>query len=239
MPFITQEKTNLKYILIIVVLAAIVAGGILVCQHWWEQKEEMPPQTINIDKNDLYSCTTDDDCFSSCGCGCMNKKKFCPGDERECDGYPCQCSNNKCIKKDETADWQNYKIVTDESGKIVVAKINYPTEFKGVLTELHIENDQMSVLSKPEIANGGYPNYFPGSYKFMARVVSFNNDILGEYGFGDPRIKLGEQGYQGPTWLDSTDFTLIIPYFEDARKINIYSSTRLILSIDISDLVKK
>lgn len=35
MPFITQEKTNIKYILIIVVLAAIGGGGILAWQYWW------------------------------------------------------------------------------------------------------------------------------------------------------------------------------------------------------------
>jgi hypothetical protein len=35
MPFITQGKTNLKYILIIVILAAIVSGGILGYYYLW------------------------------------------------------------------------------------------------------------------------------------------------------------------------------------------------------------
>ena len=47
MPFITQGKANLKYILIIVVLAAIVGGGILGYQYWWVAKEEIPPGTEN------------------------------------------------------------------------------------------------------------------------------------------------------------------------------------------------
>jgi hypothetical protein len=38
MPFITQGKTNLKYILIVVILAAIVGGGILGYQYWWIAK---------------------------------------------------------------------------------------------------------------------------------------------------------------------------------------------------------
>ena len=101
MPFITQGKANIKYILIVVVLAAIVGGGVL----WWAQEEGIPSEIININKNNLYSCVVDDDCISSCGCSCINKDKFCPGDElKECDGYPCQCSDNKCIKKDTTAD---------------------------------------------------------------------------------------------------------------------------------------
>jgi len=41
MPFITQGKTNLKYILIIVVLVVIVGGGILVWQYWWVPREEV------------------------------------------------------------------------------------------------------------------------------------------------------------------------------------------------------
>ncbi|HDZ54676.1 MAG TPA: hypothetical protein ENI19_03965 [Candidatus Nealsonbacteria bacterium] len=50
MPFITEGKTNLKYILIVVVLAVIVGGGILGYQYlsskalapegWWSPKEE-------------------------------------------------------------------------------------------------------------------------------------------------------------------------------------------------------
>jgi len=39
MPFITQGKTNWKYILIIVILAVIVGGGIL----GWIKRQEVPP----------------------------------------------------------------------------------------------------------------------------------------------------------------------------------------------------
>ena len=41
MPFITQGKTNTKYILIVVILAAIVGGGILAYQYWWLPKQEV------------------------------------------------------------------------------------------------------------------------------------------------------------------------------------------------------
>jgi len=41
MPFITQGKANLKYILIVVILSAIVGGGILAYQFWWLPKQEI------------------------------------------------------------------------------------------------------------------------------------------------------------------------------------------------------
>jgi len=40
MPFITQGKTNIKYILIIIILAAIIGGGILGYTQWWIGKQE-------------------------------------------------------------------------------------------------------------------------------------------------------------------------------------------------------
>jgi hypothetical protein len=48
MPFITQEKTNLKYILIVLGLAVLVAGGIIFYQYWWLPKHETKPPEISI-----------------------------------------------------------------------------------------------------------------------------------------------------------------------------------------------
>lgn len=48
MPFLTQEKTNLKYVLIVVILAVIVGGGILVYQYWWLPKSEIKIPEIKM-----------------------------------------------------------------------------------------------------------------------------------------------------------------------------------------------
>ena len=50
MPFITQAKTNLKYILIVTILAVMVAGGTLV--YWWQIKKEeiKAPDLINAEE---------------------------------------------------------------------------------------------------------------------------------------------------------------------------------------------
>lgn len=48
MAFITQGKTNRKFLLIIVVLAAIVGGGILVYQNWCPKEKEAQSPEIKI-----------------------------------------------------------------------------------------------------------------------------------------------------------------------------------------------
>jgi len=66
MPFITQGKTNIKYILIVVVSAAIAGGGIFAYQYWWVPKHETkmpeikPFQATEVGKwklckNDLFN----------------------------------------------------------------------------------------------------------------------------------------------------------------------------------------
>ena len=58
MPFITQGKTNIKYILIIVFLAAIVGGGILAYQYCWLRKEENPLSELKLQEVGLNLKTT-------------------------------------------------------------------------------------------------------------------------------------------------------------------------------------
>lgn len=112
-----------------------------------------------------------------------------------------------------------------------IEKIVYPEIFKGILMELNIENDKLTLLES-QIVNG-YPNYLPGAYEFIAKEYSSNEELLGEYGFSDPRIIQAERGYTGPTWLDNVNFTLIIPYFGNGETVDVYSSNKLILSVGV------
>jgi len=48
MPFITQGKTNIKYILIVVILAAIAGGGILAYSYWWVPKHETAVPEVKL-----------------------------------------------------------------------------------------------------------------------------------------------------------------------------------------------
>jgi hypothetical protein len=148
--------------------------------------------------------------------------------------YSAVCSNSKCQADYNPPDSIIQDIITDDNGNIVIENIYYPEEYKGLLTKLNITDDQMTVLSKPKIV-GGYPNFFPGSYSYAARIISADGEVLGEYGFSDPRFVYAEQGYRGPSKRDNLDFTLIIPYFKDGSKLNIISGSKLMLSVDITN----
>ncbi len=99
---------------------------------------------------------------------------------------------------------------------------------------LNINNDQLTLLEL-ELINSPPSNYYPGDYPFKVKIFSLNGELLGEYGFGDPRVKFAEIGYEGSTWIDNIDFPLVLPYFHVAKIVNIYNSANeLLLSIDIS-----
>lgn len=93
MPFITQGKTNLKYILIVIVLAVIVGGGILGYYYSWikeldirlsELELKLPEvkqpevKTPEVTAELLTSCIADTDCeryivYNQCKVYCANK----------------------------------------------------------------------------------------------------------------------------------------------------------------------
>jgi hypothetical protein len=86
MPFITQGKTNIKYILIVVILAAIAGGGILAYQYWWVPKHETQKPVA-----------------------CTLEAKVCPdGSAVGRTGPDCEFAPCPTVKPDETANWKTY-----------------------------------------------------------------------------------------------------------------------------------
>ena len=126
----------------------------------------------------------------------------------------------------------SYSNTSITATEMKVERITYPDIFEGISLEMNIANNKFTLLNY-EIVDG-YPDYHPGSYPFVARIFSSDGNLLGEYGFNDPRIILAEQGYTGPTWLDNVNFTQIFPYFNNSKIVKIYSATKLMLSVDIS-----
>ena len=115
-----------------------------------------------------------------------------------------------------------------------IKTIVYPDIFKGILIEMNIANDKLTFFESKLV--DGYPDYLPGAYPFVAKLISDDGKLVAEYGFKDPRIILGEQGYTSSTWIDNVNFTLTLPYFNSSKLIDIYSTTELMLSIDISEI---
>jgi len=134
MPFITQGKTNIKYIMVIVILAAVVSGGILVYQYWWlpnqdaKEKSNIPGVVKYSECASHYavSCYQDLEkikenipCSSDKDCSFENMKSFCsPGGPNLllCIGAKYYCGEEGYCKgcdcpatKDETANWKTYK----------------------------------------------------------------------------------------------------------------------------------
>lgn len=96
MPFVTQSKTNWKYLLIVFILAVIVGGGIL---WWiWENKEISYPYQ--------YSCKSDSDCHFVCGWGCLSIYDLVgPRSNIVCEYDPCnscRCLSGKCVSWSDT-----------------------------------------------------------------------------------------------------------------------------------------
>ena len=125
MPFITQGKTNLIYILIVVILAVIVGGGILGYQYWCPiekpSTEALPGPTdenfCNKDNDYVITSYTYDCCGAPCGGAVINRQAFekrkqwainncTPEDYEKCPSVNCKlvderavCENNRCIRK--------------------------------------------------------------------------------------------------------------------------------------------
>lgn len=110
MSFITQGKTNLKYILIVIVLVVIVGGGIF---YWgWINRFETKPvsicglngeyEWINI-SNCNKSCQLDEDCIFTCGCGAINKNETCynEGAIYDCVDHEVSCKDSVCVAYEE------------------------------------------------------------------------------------------------------------------------------------------
>ena len=75
---------------------------------------------------------------------------------------------------------------------------------------------------------------------YKCEVVSFSDKILYSFKFLPPLLIMGPPPLEGeeptePVYLNETDFTLLIPYFRNAKSINIYDSEKnLKLSVDVS-----
>jgi hypothetical protein len=115
-----------------------------------------------------------------------------------------------------------------------------PQAEKAIWLNLHVSAGEFSLLEDGFVADSP-PNYFPGEYDFAARVFSTSGEFLGEYGINDPRGVLAESGYLGPTWRDSVNFPLILPYFNNGGRVDLVESATgdVMVSVDISEYATK
>jgi len=90
MPFITQGKTNWKFILIIIIFVVITGGGILAYQYLWLPKEEVKNSQKPI--------------------ACTQEAKICPDGSFVGRTSPkCEFAECPAVKVDEFANWETYE----------------------------------------------------------------------------------------------------------------------------------
>lgn len=110
-----------------------------------------------------------------------------------------------------------------------------PQSEKAIWLNLDVSLGEFNLLDESYVIDSA-PNYLPGKHDFAAKVFTTSGGLLGEYGFNDPRRILAESDYEGPTWMDSLNFHLILPYFNSGGRVDIIESATgsVKLSVDIS-----
>ena len=113
-----------------------------------------------------------------------------------------------------------------------------PQPEKSIWLNLDVSAEGFNLIDDSYIIDSP-PDYLPGTYDFTAKVFSTGGGLLGEYGFNDPRRIIAESDYQGPTWLDSANFQLILPYFSRGGRVDLTESAtgNVEFSVDISKYV--
>jgi len=113
-----------------------------------------------------------------------------------------------------------------------------PQPEKSIWLNLEVSAEEFHLVDESYIIDSP-PDYLPGTYDFTANVFSISGGLLGEYGFSDPRRIIAESDYVGPTWLDSANFQLILPYFNRGGRVDLTESATgtVKLSVDISKYV--
>jgi hypothetical protein len=106
---------------------------------------------------------------------------------------------------------------------------------KSIWLNVQVDSGVFSLLDQSYITESP-PNYLPQSREFIAKVFSNGGAPLGEYDVGDPRKVLAESDYTGPTFLNSTVFGLVVPYFASIGRVDLVDSSTggLLLSVDLS-----
>jgi|GEM_PF-4673618 len=157
MPFITQGKVNLKYILIVLILAVIVGGGTLAYQYWWLPSQEAP--SCSQDTDCVLAYTGEDACapcdFSDQSYQCVSSEKAKKLEEDRIKKYgqvlckpcypspllfKCICKENSCFKTASCKkDDDCYSEAFEELYKCKESKCTFTPE------EIPIDFNQISI----------------------------------------------------------------------------------------------
>jgi hypothetical protein len=106
---------------------------------------------------------------------------------------------------------------------------------KSIWLNMQVSAGAFSLLKESYVLESP-PSYLPVVGSFMIKVFSNGDAVLNHFGMHDPRIVQGEPGYVGPTWRDTVNFQLVVPYFKSCGRVDLIESATgdVKLSVDIS-----
>ena len=106
---------------------------------------------------------------------------------------------------------------------------------KSMWLNMQVSGGVFSLLKESYVVESP-PSNLPVDGAFAVKVFSNGNAVLKHFGMHDPRIVQGEPGYVGPTWRDTANFQLVVPYFKSCERVDLIESATgdVKLSVDVS-----
>lgn len=135
--------------------------------------------------------------------------------------------------------------VTDDAGDERSDTMTVVVEDKIIMLELNYDSGSFSVLDVYKKSGFAPDRRIQPESGHKAQVISESERILYTFTFGIPNILQydypdGDLLAGGSVELDETNFTLIIPYFENAAWINLYyPDDTLALSVDVESIPER
>ncbi len=127
--------------------------------------------------------------------------------------------------------------VLDEIGLGAGFKYGVPTGLfdKAIIAEMNINNGTVTLLNS-SIVYGVSINYLDEELQFNTTIYALNGSELGSFALRDPRIAIPDKGSNFSSWTDNINFTVVLPYIQDAKIINIKNeSDKELIEINIID----
>lgn len=108
----------------------------------------------------------------------------------------------------------------------------FTSKERSVVMDVKVDSSGVSVGEVGFVLSPA-PNYYAKSYDFIVDTWTQEGTWLNRFGFDDPRMVMTENGYAGPSLLDSAQFQLAIPYHFAAAKVTISSSHFPPITVDL------
>jgi len=202
MPFITQGKTNWKFLLIVIILAIVVGGGVFAWQYWWVPKEEVKAPEVKAPKEITITSPSKGEIWKVGG---TYQIRWTPSDSKGTVGIILSdtgissASLSKIWQVENIPDAGNYSFTVPEVLPGDAYQIYISSKEKYGYSEL------FSIISKDETAN--WQTYRNDEYGFEVKYPE------------DWKFTTSSPSYEGSSSFETLDFSSLPPKLKGARLI--------------------